>query len=411
MLANLMPPPTAAQVASLEVVESSSAKSKAFVVVHPRYRSWLAKCGLVRPEAFLELHGEIVSGHHDRHVMRVHLAQRVVFLKREHRIGWRVRLRNWRDGFGFVSRSEREAGMLKHFDEKALDGPQLIAYGENDTGQAFLMVDSLAGSLDLRVAAGTVRQPGLRHELCQRVGQTIAEFHSRNVSTPDLAAKHVFVRPDNGAVTVLDWPSAKRDAALTFDGRAHSLAQLDASLAAMLVSPRERLRCLRAYCRRQWGQPKLRAWVAKIQSLQAGLAKRSSIRDQQCDASVMESQRLVWLAENEAVCVTPKIAKHWPQPAVCSPYYFEPPGAVMVTACDGGPATLHRFRTFAPRGRVTAALSGKSWRSPALLMVKGLFRKQREGLATPRVLAFGQRLTGRFTAESFVLLRGSEGLC
>lgn len=405
MLANLMPPPSPVRVSSLEVVVAPVATSKAFVVVHPRYRAWLAKCGLVRPEAFLELPGEIVSGHQDRHVMRVELPSgvqpRVVFLKREHRVGWRVRLRNWRAGFGFVSRSIREAETLKRLDAMALPAPQWIAYGEDTRGRAFLMIDDLSGSLDLRVAAKAMRGDETRRDFCNRIGQAVAECHSRGVSTPDLAAKHVFVKPESGGVTLLDWPSATLDTAMTFKDRAAMFAQLDASLAPALATPRERMRVLRAYCRSQWGQPRLREWLAAIEPMRVKLAKRSSIREQQ----TLTSKRLVWLADDEAMCVTAKLAGQWSQ--LLAPYYTsEPAGESIIRACDGRPATLIRYRTLAPLGRLMAKLRGKSWRSPAMLLARKLMKGD-----GPELLAFGQKLTGPVSADSFVLLRKGEETC
>src|SRR4051794_40339799 len=86
-----------------------------WVVVHPRYRRRFASWGLRAARDFLDLPGEVVSGHPDRHVVRVVLGGRrrvVAFLKREHRVPWRVRFANFRDGFGWMSKSEREALLL-----------------------------------------------------------------------------------------------------------------------------------------------------------------------------------------------------------------------------------------------------------------------------------------------------------
>ena len=43
----------------------------------------------LQPRDYLDLPGEIVSGHPDRHVARVEVDGRVCYLKRQHRVGWR----------------------------------------------------------------------------------------------------------------------------------------------------------------------------------------------------------------------------------------------------------------------------------------------------------------------------------
>src|SRR5438067_11779056 len=87
-------------------------RTRGRLVVSPRYRDRLAALGLDTPQALLDLPGEVVSGHPDRHVVRVELPGWGcgLFLKRQHRVGWWERLRQWLAGFGPVSRCEREGG-------------------------------------------------------------------------------------------------------------------------------------------------------------------------------------------------------------------------------------------------------------------------------------------------------------
>jgi tRNA A-37 threonylcarbamoyl transferase component Bud32 len=404
-------PATARRIDSATVIEMAKS-TRGRLVVHSRYRAWLAKCGLTTPEAFLALRGEIVSGHNDRNVSRVELTAgtvpRVVYLKREHRVGWRVRWRNWREGFGFICRSEREARVLAHLDDLALPAPQWIAHGTDSHGRAFLLVDDIAGSLDLRIAAKTQRDPLLRREACERIGTAIAELHGAGVTTPDLAAKHVFVRHDAGAVTLIDWPSARLGEALSLIARIDAFAQLDASLTDSLASPRERLRVLRSYLRRQRGLPPLKRLARQIARRSFTFRHRSSIRDQRYDPA--NSQRLVWLAEEEEVCAIPALAKIWPMPATCPPYYaprfetIKSGESIIVLAPDDWPATLIRWRTWTLRGR--------SWRSPAMRLARSLFASEREGRGSSKLLAFGERFTRAFIVESFVLFRkGDEAAC
>src|SRR5580698_1604976 len=105
----------------ITTVGSAARTGARWVVVHPRCRRRFARRGLIAAADFIDLPGEIVNGHADRHVVRVvigrGLSRLVCFLKREHRIGWRERLRNFGDGFGWASKSEREVRILSELRE------------------------------------------------------------------------------------------------------------------------------------------------------------------------------------------------------------------------------------------------------------------------------------------------------
>src|SRR5258708_6791023 len=114
----------------------------AFVDINPCYRKFLERQGLVEAGQFLALPGVIVCGHPDRHVLQVILgtgAEAIPgYLKREHRIPWRDPLANAWAGFGFVSKSCREAQTLQVAQRAGVGCPEWIASGEDDHGRAFL---------------------------------------------------------------------------------------------------------------------------------------------------------------------------------------------------------------------------------------------------------------------------------
>src|SRR5687768_9234225 len=92
--------------------------------------------GLTTPDAFLELCGEIVSGHPDRHVMRVELPDgRICFLKKEHRVRWKDRFENWRAGSGWCSKSVREGRLLSELEVHRIGTPASLAFGEDGRGR------------------------------------------------------------------------------------------------------------------------------------------------------------------------------------------------------------------------------------------------------------------------------------
>src|SRR6187399_2285 len=116
--------------------------SRGWAEVHPNFREAFAAARLLTAEALLALPGEVVSGHPERHVMRVELpGGRIGYLKRQHRVSWRERLKQKFAGFGWSPRSIREAKLLKELSRAKLPCPQWIAFGEDGDGRAFLLVE------------------------------------------------------------------------------------------------------------------------------------------------------------------------------------------------------------------------------------------------------------------------------
>ena len=381
------------------------------VVYHPRYEQFLRRCGVTSAASALTLGGEIVCGHPDRHVARVELRTdsvgRVVYLKREHLVGVRTRFRNARAGFGWVSRSEREAATLRALEAAGLPGPQWLAYGEDATGRAFLLVDELADSADLRTVLGDGRlSPVERTALADRAGRAVAELHAAGFGTPELAAKHLFVNPRSRAVTLIDWQSAGRPAPVPLADRVRQLAGLHASLGPELATPRDRLRFVRAYHDDAGAEtPRFGDFVRAVVRATSKIATRPSVRDQ----LGRPTPHLVWLA-GESVCAVPEVAAVWPDPAVAAPFYSEsPPGDEWVAFPGGLQARLTRFRTVDPAGRLVAVLREKPWRSPAANAARLLFHLARAGITAPKLLAFGQRSTSAVAADSFVLYEMPAG--
>ena len=80
-----------------------------FVIVNPRYRDALARCGLASAGDFLACAGEPVCIREDRRVERVALHENLIgYLKKETRILQRERLSSWWSGYGWSSKSVRE---------------------------------------------------------------------------------------------------------------------------------------------------------------------------------------------------------------------------------------------------------------------------------------------------------------
>jgi tRNA A-37 threonylcarbamoyl transferase component Bud32 len=416
-----------AKLIALEISEPATpgvSVPQGFIEFHPRFRTWLNKCGIRTASDALGLTGEVVCGHPDRHVMRVELCSgvrtRVVFLKREHLVSRKVRSRNRKAGFGAVSRCTREARLLQQLEEKTLPGPQWLAYGEDAQGQAFLLVDELAGSVELREYLSEVGNTADdRRAVFQQAGRTLAEWHLAGFSTPELGAKHLFVSASSLTVTLLDWQSATANTSIPDAERIRWLGTLHATLAEELATPRERLRFLASYRRTlQSHTPdrrltRMSAWVRLILKEATQAAKKSSVLAQRQSVFQEQAQRLVWLA-GEAVVTIPEVAVGWPHPPIQQPFYRDDPKAPpetreRYTLPDGTASVLVRFRTRDRLGRGIAALRERPWRSPGAKAARIMFHLQRHGIPAPRLLAFGQKLFPRAKADSFVLAEMNPG--
>lgn len=385
-------------------------------VVHPRFRTWLARCGVTSADSALSLTGEVVSGHTDRHVVRAELrcgpSCRTVYLKREHVAGVKWRAKNWAAGFGWVSRSEREANTLEALDAAGLPGPQWLAYGEDANGRAFLLVDELTDTADLATLLRDQPPSGAAAQrLAERIGTTLAELHAAGFATPDLAAKHLLVNTIDGAVSLIDWPSAPKPRAVRPVDVVRWLGGLNAGVPGQLADDRLRLRVLWAYrrtcVRLGRAMPYRFGFMAKaIHAAGKRREHRASVRAQRQPPD--EQQRLVWVA-GEAVVAIPEVAADWPTPAECSPFYPPIPAATpphgkreRVTLPGGQSAVLVRFHTVDPVGRMMATVRERPWRSPSATAARVLFHLDRHGIPAPRLLAFGQRFVSTVAAESFL---------
>ncbi|VTR97251.1 heptose kinase : : Kdo [Gemmata massiliana] len=391
-----------------QVVFAPNPDTTGTLTINPVFAELFARVGLASAAGFFELPGEVVSGHADRHVMRVEVpgAPRAFYLKRQHVVGWREKWRNSRAGFGWASRCAREAELLRQLEAAKLPAPRWAVVGTHGN-RAFLLVEEIPDAVDLRrVLSDNALSRVQRSALATRLGETIAAVHAAGFSSPDLTAKHVLVNPDTLAITFLDWQSAERGASVSEPERTNALGALHASLAEPLASPTERVRVLRAYRASSLPAQQRAACVLRAA---ARHAKRRSIRDQLQPEGASQKQRLVWLA-GEAVCAIPEIAAEWPKPAVAPPFYCPGANDAIALRVLGYDATLVRGYTSAPVGRFRAWARAAPWRAPGVTIGRVLFHLQRYGVPGPRLLAFGQRLTSAIGAEWFALYESPPGM-
>jgi tRNA A-37 threonylcarbamoyl transferase component Bud32 len=391
----------------------------AFVEINPRHRDLLQRCQLCSASGFLALPGLVISGHPERHVVRVTLGHGpgavAAFLKREHRLPWKDRVINAGAGFGFASKSCREARILQALEPLGIGCPEWLAVGEDDRGRAFLLVREVAGT-DLRVFlhARWARAEEERHRFAQHLGRALAHVHNAGFDHPDLCAKHVLVDPDDETISFLDWQRSRRRSRVSWARRCQDLAALCATLADDLASQTERLACLRSYlreCRRQHiPTPDSVLRVAfHILYQEKRLLRQRRIREQRSVPRLSESPSVIWL-DGEKLCLTPEmhslIDSRIPAMFVLAnlpprPRNLQWREVVLLTATRS--AVLVRRRTNRLVRGCWAWLCRRPLTSPETRRAGILFRLQRFGIPAPRVLAFGQQRVVPWRTESFLL--------
>ena len=394
-------------------VASVARPGTGWVIVHPKYRQRFVRRGLIAATDFIDLPGEIVSGHANRHVVRVvlghGLSRIVAFLKREHRVPWRERLRSFCAGFGWASKSEREVRVLRDLRRAGVHVSRWLAYGEDGHGRAFALIRGVTGAMDLRSFLSTERSPAQRRDLAVRLGKALAGIHATGWDCPDLVSKHVLVRPHGTVPFLIDWQCATRARKVRWGVRIGALAALHATLADDLATPRERLTCLRAYLRAALGRrPDLRPWVKMILRRAAPLMRRRSIQDLRRPLSLHRSQRLRWIG-GESLAVTRGM---WRACRGTLPDWLIHAAGASVTASQessilwrGRSLVLLQFPPPSGPRQWWNRLRGRHEIAAGPRLGGMLFRQERCGISGQRPLAFGQQPDG----GSFILLLPAFG--
>ena len=271
-----------------------------WVRIDPGWRETMHQAGLVSAADFLRLPGVILCGHPDRHVLKVEAGILPgAFLKKEHRIPWRDRLANAWAGYGFVSKSTREAGILYRVAQAGIACPQVLAHGVKGQ-QAFLLLREKPGMTDLRHYL--LQYPEQRLQIARALGRELARIHAAGFrawgslhearsrwSRPAflfsrLAAfaplpPHVLGRP-------LPGPRHPGCDVAGFAGDGPGASGLSC-----------------AVLRATWIGPSLKTWATRIRNLSLKLLQKRRIRVLRRLPLPLGTQNLIWL-DGEALCVT-----------------------------------------------------------------------------------------------------------
>jgi heptose I phosphotransferase len=396
--------------------------------MNPRYAPRLRALGLTQPHHFLSLQAAIVGGHPDRHVARLMLGSSPdgfrVFLKRERCVRWSVRLESFLAGFGWVSRSVREGRILAAVDRAGVGCPEWLAVGEDEAGNAFLLLREVPHAVELRTYLGRLHDLPARRRFACRFGTALARIHGAGFSHPDLYTKHVLVSELDGRLYFLDWQRARSAFTVGWRTRASDLASLDATLRDEIVSPRERLMFLSAYLREQKGHfrnpfgvtlagrhdpPSPAVFVRWIKARAWRLLDRRHVVEKRCTPAAGLEQEWICV-DGQALCVTPRLRRltadrpdDW-LAMECQPQGDGPdPQRRWLSLPGAAPALLVRRAACRPLAALWARWRRRPLESPEHRQAALLLRLERHGIVAPRVLAMGQRAKGLCRLDSFLL--------
>ncbi len=357
--------------------------------VNVRYARWCREQGLNSPDDFLNLQGEVISGHRDRHVLEVRVNGKKLFLKKEHRVSLGTRLRNWWAGYRTVSLCEREAVTLTQLREAGVHVPEWIACGASSSGQAFVLLRNACGR-DLRTVLARQSNGFSRWRLAKSIGVAIGRLHQAGFDAPDLSAKHVLVRRD-GSIVLIDWPRAFECRTLNRDRCLAALAGMHASVLPELATMRERLSVLKSWMRTLGFHGPAAPLARQVIRLAATLSNRRSIREQLQPA---RDPRLRWI-EGEALCVT---SKYWQRTnGLISSWLRDAATGVVPrhSTVSHSPNTQLTCFPLAPRHRRwLASVMSRPLQSDGIRLAGLAFRLARHGVPVMPILAFGGRRDG-----------------
>jgi heptose I phosphotransferase len=383
---------------------------RGFVNFHAAHRAWLRELRLCEPEDFLRLEALIVSGHPGREVGRLTLgtgsAARVVYLKREQTSSWLTRLGNFVAGFGWVARPVREAQMLEALQRDGLPGPRWLATGEDASGASFLLVEEVPDTTGLTRALEGL-EGDKRRQVAVRLGRLLACLHEAGFFHRDLYAKHVLVDP-GGAVHLLDWQRARRGAWITRAARIRDLAALHATLPDHLAGPRDRLALLRAYAGPE--RANLRWLAREVQKEARRLLRHRHIREKR---QPPPAGAQAWIClDGQALAITPVLADLYQGTAPDWLPLDHQPLPPRGEESRQGMALPGNRKALLVRRRgwpglaclIRAWLGGRPIISAHQRRATLLWRLQRHGVMSARVLAVGQRRPVWWCVDSFLLI-------
>ena len=389
-----------------------------FLVIRPNKRVVLFSQGIEKAEDVFNLEGVRVTGHGwktGRHVSSITLGngenEVSAYLKKEHNKSWIKRLSGQSAGV------LHEARILKALEHEGIPAPLWIAVGKTCLGHSFLLVEEIPETVNLKTYFAEQRSRNQRKEVLRRLAWILARMHTLGFSHVDLYSKHVLVNPETRMVYLLDWQRSFRMRDLPWNIRSGNLARLHATLEESILRPREKLALLTSYLEAtahfSQGSSNLPAFhllALDIDREAIRLLNYRHIREKRNTQVALQPQNWIFL-EKKNLFVT----------SICTDDEKSDLDQLLLEAKKlhvGGKLVIRKTM---PGASCELRLQYRniSWfeslffsyfkvskaKAPEYSHAAILYKIQRHGVSTGKILALGIRKKDLFSQESFLLTR------
>jgi len=391
-----------------------------FILIKPSKRALLLDEGVEKACDLFNKEGVRVTGHGwktGRHVSRISLGngsastESFGFLKKEYAPSW---IKSF-----FVQSSGvlHEARILKALELEGIPAPLWLAVGKTSKGESFLLVDEIPDTVNLKTYLTEQRSRIQRKEVLRRLAWILARIHTLGFSHVDLYSKHILINPETRQVFLLDWQRSFRLSDLPWHNRAGNLARLHATLDEAILQPREKLAFLASYLEAtaQFGQGKMILPMFHLLALDIDreairLLKYRHIREKRNTQTTLQPQNWIFL-EDKNLFVTSICSE---SEKACLETMLEEAGKSKSNGkiilrkslpLGGGNLRLQYRKISWFESFLHSGFKFKKSKSPEYSHAAILFRVQRHGVETGKLLALGIRKKNLLLQESFLLTR------
>lgn len=391
-----------------------------FILIRPSRRVLFLDEGVERASDIFKKEGVRVTGHGwktGRHVSRISLGKGTAstetfgFLKKEYAKSWIKSL------FVHSSGVLHEARILKALELEGIPAPLWVAVGKTSQGESFLLVDEIPDTVNLKTYLTEQRSRNQRKEVLRRLAWILARIHTLGFSHVDLYSKHILVNPETRQVFLLDWQRSFRLIDLPWHNRARNLARLHATLDEGILQPREKLAFLASYLQAtsHFGQGKFNLPMFHLLALDIDreairLLSYRHIKEKRNTQATLQPQNWIFLedknffvtsicSEAEKACLETMLAE------VGKQRKNEKIILRKSLPLGEGNLRLQYRKTSWFEALFQAAFKFKKSKAPEYTHAAILYKVQRHGVETGKVLALGIRKKNLLLQESFLLTR------
>lgn len=391
---------------------------KDFLIVRPSKRSAFFSQGIENADAVFNLEGVRVTGHGwktGRHVSSITLGEGKnetrAFLKKEHNPGFIKGLTSGSTGV------LHEARILNALEHEGIPGPSWLAVGKTRRGDSFLLVEEIPDTVNLKTYFAEQRSRNQRKEVLRRLAWVLARMHTLGFSHVDLYSKHVLVNPETRMVFLLDWQRSFRLQDLPWNIRAGNLARLHATLDESILKPREKLAFLVSYIEAtidfshgDSNVPQFHLLALDIDREAIRLLNYRHVREKRNTQVTLQPQNWIFL-EKENIFVTSIISeteKEFLNELLMEARKLGCNGKTVIRKPLPGSENVLRLQyrsTSWMEKLLSSSLKSRKTKAPEYSHAAILYKVQRHGVSTGKILAIGIRKNKFFSQESFLLTR------